>query len=287
MRCGRLVAFLFALAATAIGGGIALLALSEIPAQTREISACLRSVDVVSYSRTGRRGVARTSTYLVLATDRHPQRFVHSLGSLWPDRELAGRLRAGDCVMITVDAAEFAYQAVPRYEQSFLFEWLGMAATSVQVNGSRWVDILVLEKGDRELISYLDSLGWDLGAAGFLALVFFAIAGALLVATVRGRTIGEVEPMTLMGPEGYSVSLGNDGLTYRDGRTALRMVIWQELKPQRLRLFTNSLRLRGGETAPLQPNEWDRAMDRIEALLERERLDFVYDDSDRWDPSAV
>jgi hypothetical protein len=65
------------------------------------------------------------------------------------------------------------------------------------------------------------------------------------------------------------------------------MVIWQELKPQRLRLFTNSLRLRGGETAPLQPNEWDRAMDRIEALLERERLDFVYDDSDRWDPSAV
>ena len=96
----RLFALNLMVPAVIFGLVFGLLALEEISEQTQEVRACVHNVGRETPVR-GTEQIPLRPTYLVIETDRNPQKFVHYLGSLQADDPVAERIRPGDCVRIT------------------------------------------------------------------------------------------------------------------------------------------------------------------------------------------
>lgn len=290
MRCSRFVAFLLALVTGALGVGLSLLVLTEVPRDIKEISACVSSVKIVAHQSRGRRGRSWTSYDLWLDARDQSRGFVHDLNMFWPDKALAEKIRPGDCVVMSVDGAKLdGRDAVPD-TLAFVFDWVDreLAAYDLEMtwdsSGGR-VKILTLEKGPNQLIGYLDSLLFSLGLLGGLAVMFLGATLALLWGVVRGPTVGDLEPVSFISPEGYSLSLGTDCLTYREQGRTLKLPALQEIRPERIIVYTG-----GGaawaaphEHDPLTPGHFDRILDRIEIWFSEDDRNYTLDPKPGFD----
>ncbi len=195
----RLLAFVFAVPATLFGVAFAVMALEETSKDTREISACVYDVNRETQIR-GNRRIPLKPTYLVIETDRNPQKFVHYLGALWGKDSLADRVRPGDCVRITVDRAALEGNAdegaalnghvngqalrlflAKRALRSFVLGWPLLPSYN-----RPWVRIQRLMRGQEEVISPRDALFWPLVSLGGLSLLCFGIAAHQLHRVVFG-----------------------------------------------------------------------------------------------------
>ena len=190
----RLLGLILAVPATVLGIVFAMLATEEISKETREVRACVHDVHRETRKRANSR-IPLRPTYMVIETDRSPQKFVHYLGSLWGDDELAKRIRRGDCVRITVDeAAEddgkqlesananaVKVLLAKRALKSFALGWPLVPSIT-----RPWVRIQRLERGREELISPRDALFWPLAVLGGFSLLFLGIATHQLHRVVFG-----------------------------------------------------------------------------------------------------
>lgn len=195
----RLLAFLFTIPATVLGVVFAFMAFEEMAKDTREVSACVYNVHRETQIRATRR-IPLKPTYLVIETDRNPQKFVHYLGALWGNDALADRVHPGDCVRITVNQAALDSHTqegatlqgslqgkalrlflAKRALKSFVLGW-----PLVPSYTRPWVRIQRLVRGKEELISPRDALFWPLAALGGLSLLCFGIATHQLHRVVFG-----------------------------------------------------------------------------------------------------
>lgn len=200
----RLFALILLVPAVIFGLVFGLLALEEVSDQTEEVRACVHNVGRETPVR-GMQQIPLRPSYLVIETDRNPQKFVHYLGSLQANDPVAERIRPGDCVRITVDKA--ALEAPPmegfsrngvtlataptdhglrlllakRALKSFALGW-----PPVPSQNRPWVRIQRLERGSEELISPRDALFWPLAILGGISLLCLAIAARQLLRVVAG-----------------------------------------------------------------------------------------------------
>lgn len=190
----RLFALVLTGLATILGVVFAMLALEEISDQTEEVRACVHNVGRETPMR-GTKHMPLRPNYLVIETDRNPQKFVHYLGSFQADDTIAEPVRPGDCVRITVDRAALqgtllegttrdgvtlessltenglrlllAKQAL----KSFALGW-----PLIPSHTQHWVRIQRLERGSEELISTRDALLWPLAILGGISFLSLGIA---------------------------------------------------------------------------------------------------------------
>lgn len=200
----RLLALVMASAAAVFGVAFAALALEEIAAETEEVRACVHNVNRETQTR-GTKFFPFLPSYLVIETDRNPQRFVHYLGAVREDGAIAQRVRPGDCVRIAVDQA--ALEGPPLEETTGLGseveDWLRdqgyslfLAKRSLKTLAlgwpllpdydRPWVRIQSLARGSEELISPRDALLWPLVILGGISLVCLAVAARQLHRAVFG-----------------------------------------------------------------------------------------------------
>lgn len=200
----RLLALVLAAFAALFAIAFGALALEEIASETEEVRACVHNVTQETRSR-GNDVFPFPPSYLVIETDRNPQRFVHYLGATRQDDAVAERVRPGDCVRITVDQA--ALEGPPLEETAgldpSLEDWLkdrglnaflAKRALKTLALGwpllpdydRPWVRIQSLAKGDEELISPREALFWPLLILGGISLLCFAVTARQLRQVVFG-----------------------------------------------------------------------------------------------------
>jgi hypothetical protein len=203
----RLLALILTIPATIFGIVFALLALEEISPQTQEVRACVHNVNRETPMR-GAKHVPLRPAYLVIETDRNPQKFVHYLGSIRENDAIAERIRPGDCVRITVGQA--ALEGAPPEETTevgaALKAWLKHQGFSVFLakralksfalgwpvippTNQPWVRIQRLERGNEELISPRDALMWPLVILGAISLLCLGVAARQLHRVVFGAAL--------------------------------------------------------------------------------------------------
>jgi len=200
----RLFALVLLVPATAFGLVFALLALEEIPDRTQEVRACVHNVGRETPVR-GTEQIPFRPSYLVVETDRNPQKFVHYLGTFRVDEPVPQQIRPGDCVRITVDKAALEAPPMAGFSRNGV-----TLATSPTDHGLRlllakqalksfalgwppvpsqnrpWVRIQRLERGGEELIAPRDALFWPLAILGGTSLLCLAIAARQLLRVVAG-----------------------------------------------------------------------------------------------------
>lgn len=203
----RLLALVLAAFATLFGVVFALLALEEISPETEEVRACVHNVQREARTR-GTKFIPFLPTYLVIETDRNPQRFVHYLGSIRADEAIAERVRPGDCVRITVDQA--ALEGPPPVETAGLgialeawlegqgfnaylarrsLKTLALGWPLIPSYDQPWVRIQSLERGNEELISPRDALLWPLVILGGISLLCLGVAARQVHRAVFGTPV--------------------------------------------------------------------------------------------------
>jgi hypothetical protein len=200
----RFLALVLTAFAAVFGVVFAMLALEEVSSQTQEVRACVHNVHRETRTR-GTAYIPFLPSYLVIETDRNPQIFVHYLGSIRENDEVAERVRPGDCVRITVDQA--AMEGPPLEETAgfgdALEGWLkGQGINAFLAKRALktfalgwplipsyerpWVRIQSLERGSEELISPRDALLWPLVILGGISLVCLGVAARQLHRVVFG-----------------------------------------------------------------------------------------------------
>lgn len=201
----RLLALALAAFAGLFGVAFAALALEEVSAETEEVRACVHNVNRETRSR-GTKFFPFPPSYLVIETDRNPQRFVHYLGAVREDDAVAERVRPGDCVRITVNQAALEGPPMeqtaglgPKVEDWFkdrgLNAFLAKRALKTLALGwplvpdydRPWVRVQSLERGSDELISPRDALLWPLVILGGISLLCLAVAARQLHRVVFGQ----------------------------------------------------------------------------------------------------
>ena len=216
MESLRVFDFCSALIGAAIGVGMALLAVGEIPLQTRDFHAC---TDDVYLERSG--GIRmwrfgfKGSYYLVFATGHYPERYVHYIGTFVPDVELKEEIHPGDCLTFTVSASspkltlgddrllgpQVALGVYLAGLKWLVQGWPFLGTPDVSL-GTRWVRILKLERDGEVLISPYNALGWSLGVFATIALACLAVSFRDFRRFIRGRpsllgtTLGQGHPST-------------------------------------------------------------------------------------------
>ena len=182
-RYSRAASFLLALLTGAVGCAVAMVIADEIPMETEKVSACIRHIETKS-TKLHRLSHRRLSLYLVLSTDGFRHKFVHNLGMMWLDEELREKIRVGDCVTITVDAAliqppsptiSHSLESLDSPNSLEFGEVLGLVNSILSSRTSRWIRMIRLELGQEELISPLDALGWTIARLGAFALFSFGL----------------------------------------------------------------------------------------------------------------
>ena len=175
----RSIALIFTVFAAAVGGGLALLAIDEIPTQTREVEACVYNVHRYS-KRVGYTRSPLKYTYMVIETDRNLGKFVQYIGKYSGNADLLEKIHPGDCVTITVDEAALKGQAKSEPWELMVakrvLKWVVQGWPIIPSDGQPWIRIQSLERGGKELISPFDALLWPLGVLSGLSLLFLAFA---------------------------------------------------------------------------------------------------------------